>query len=311
MISAIGKLLANVAAPIAALYAIGYLAQVVNIWLVAKQNYGFRFITAWHVASVIDRTVMIGIGLKYLVFTWFLAVVILFLAAVLRRHRPNNPLTRFRKYVVATLTSAPAESPSAPSRWAFFSGGPIPIYFGGQVTTTSNETKADGSTWWLGSILLAVVLALLWLFIKGLLAPTPVLKNPSDREVLSYFPYVNLTVGGPAEVPSGASSEAQPFTGTAKPSENAEEGTYTVTGSLDSTGGDTQDGPVKPEEVEGILLSHDSDYWYILAEEGADEGTSQRRILVIPADEASEVCVVRENTVRPTKTSAQERDCTY
>src|SRR5215203_828352 len=67
LVGSIAKLLANVSAPIAALFALGYVAQVVNIWRVARRNYDYNFITAWHIASVIDRTVVIGIGLKYLV----------------------------------------------------------------------------------------------------------------------------------------------------------------------------------------------------------------------------------------------------
>src|SRR3712207_3262716 len=160
MMSSAAKLLANVSAPIAALFAIGYIVQVVNLWVVARQHYSFGFITAWHVASVIDRTVIIGIGLKYLVFFWFAAILIMFLATFLRRRYPDNLLERFRRYVAATPEEAPA-----PTSWTFFHGGPAPVFVHREEPPARKEDKADSSNWWLGSVLLAAALALAWLLI--------------------------------------------------------------------------------------------------------------------------------------------------
>jgi hypothetical protein len=96
LVGSIAKLLANVSAPIAALFALGYLAQVVNIWRVASENYKYGFTTAWHVASVIDRTVVIGIGLKYLVVSWAPAAGILLVVWFLKRAFAPPVIALFR-----------------------------------------------------------------------------------------------------------------------------------------------------------------------------------------------------------------------
>lgn len=295
MLDSIGKLLANVSAPIAGLFAVGYLAQVVNLYVVARQNYNFGYITAWHVASVIDRTVVIGIGLKYFVVSWLVAIVILLATASLRGENSS------------------AEDAPLPSSWVFFVGGPTPVYIGGQEPPDSGKNEADSSSLWLGSVLLAVGLALAWLIIVGWFFPTPVAKNPGDREVLSYLPYVNMTLTDDTEeADNSADGEGQPFTGTARPSDEETEDTYAVTGSIDPVGTDSPDEPsTEPKRVEGILLSHNSDYWYVFAEEGAEEGTAPRRLLVIPAARTDEICVVRGNTSAQAEIPIQERDCTY
>jgi uncharacterized protein (DUF39 family) len=98
-------------------------------------------------------------------------------------------------------------------------------------------------------------------------------------------------------------SDGQPFTGTAKPSSNGGDGTYTITGSINPASSNPQD----ETKVEGTLLSHNADYWYVFAEEGT-QGSKDRRILVIPADAASEICVVKGT---PEQELDQDRDCTY
>jgi hypothetical protein len=234
---------------------------------------------------------VIGIGVKYLFIFWPIAAMVLFLAAQWRRKRPDNPLMRSWNYIASTLSSSPSDNP-VPSSWVF--------NFGGQAPPASNEDKADGSSWWLGSILLAVILALTYLLILGGLnrihehIDEPKIKTDSVLSV-PYVGLIDMYIHSVSCIDYVSRiHERYDETKALKDREVLSYLPYinmTVTGSTEPA-------------VEGILLSHDTDYWYVFAEKGTENGETLRSILVIPADKASEICVVRENT-------KQERDCTY
>jgi hypothetical protein len=121
-----------------------------------------------------------------------------------------------------------------------------------------------------------------WLPIHGLLPPEP------DR-VVAYLPRVNMVVQAKSEVDTNSvDGNGQTFFGVATPSANEGGNKYAVSGSVEPSGDEPQsEQAVKPKEVEGVILSHNSEYWYVLS---AQE-PYKNKLVIIPAGEASEIQV--------------------
>ena len=109
-----------------------------------------------------------------------------------------------------------------------------------------------------------------------------------DPGVLEYLPNVEMTRTVDSESSAdSADGVEQAFSGSAKPAGGGDKTEYTVSGTLESSNKKTPGGQAEPKKVEGILLSHDTEYWYVFATKGTCDG----KVLFIPVDEASDINV--------------------
>jgi hypothetical protein len=112
--------------------------------------------------------------------------------------------------------------------------------------------------------------------------------HPGTDEVLKYLPHVEMTLtvdlANAADVTP--QSSGQTLTGVSEAAEENGDSSYTVAGWLETSGDKTQSEPVgRSQELKGILLSHDSAYWYVLSQ----EDPYKCMIVAIPVDKASEI----------------------
>ena len=238
MLGSLEKLVAVLGTPLAVIYAVGHLAQVVNLWLV-ETAHEFSFVTAWHVVSILDRAVVIGLGLKYLVWTLPVAALILWLLPRLLQSFPDLV-----------------------SRYA--------ILRGLRRGVSSDADDGDQKTWlewWMWSVFGSLVVSLLIVFIW---LPVQAFLSPEDDPVLTYLPHVNIAV---VTASADVGSEEQALVGLSETP-------------YDATQNRRADAPTA---VEGVLLSHDEQYWYVFSEHGPSKG----RIVIVPVTRTSEIQVTR------------------
>lgn len=285
MLGTVEKLLAILGTPIAIIYGIGVLAQTLNLWFV-EDSIGFSFLEAWHLVSLIDRTVVIGIGLKYMVFAVPIALIVMWLIVQVVRHSTwaskYSVLQNLRETVEAkTLTPSKSEAQKVRANAVQQNGDEAQEQTGNEAKEVPSWTEKWMWTM-LSSFVVAVILVLGWLPIHGLLPPEP------DR-VVAYLPHVNMVVTAKSEGDANSvNGNGQTFVGTATPSANEGENKYTVSGSIDPSVGETQsEQAIAPKEVRGVILSHDSEYWYVLS---AQE-PYKNKLVIIPVSEASEIQV--------------------
>lgn len=254
MLDSLQKLLAVTGPPIAAIVAIGVLAEVTNLWRV-ERTYRFSYIEGWHAVGLVDRWILIGLGVKYLFFTLLILLPLVGLFSLLRwlvRGRPSSPPSSTesqgtwtaRWIQTSTPTSGTAES-NLTTSWT-------------QTTTGSdNKTPKSLVERWVLLVVAATALMFIWL-------PLHALISPNKDEVLNYLPHVELSVTADSSSPTGSIEENEPtFTSIAKPVDEV----------------------VEPAIIEGVLLSHDANYWYLLSQEGLHEGN----LVAVPLDKASDI----------------------
>jgi len=240
MLGSLEKLVAILGTPLAFIYTIGHLAQVVNVWKV-ETAYNFNFVASWHVVSLLDKSVVIGLGLKYL--AWTLLVVVLVLVLLIRL---------MRRYSDAIPRNATLQSLQ-------------------QIVLPESEDEDKGERplheWWLWLVFSSFVLSLLIIF---LWLPIQAFLSAEDDPVLAYLPSVNITIAADPEASSVSSNGTE----------------QTFVSSVEPSYGEARSATaVQDNVVEGILLSHDEQYWYVLSEKGPSEG----QVVGIPVSQTSEV----------------------
>src|SRR3712207_1929185 len=103
MLASLQRVIAFAGTPVAAILAIGIVAEVVNLWRV-EQTYYFSYVEAWHTVGLIDRWVLIGLGVKYLLYGLAAATILLIIVL---------PLFLLIRMLVRRLRQTPASTPSA------------------------------------------------------------------------------------------------------------------------------------------------------------------------------------------------------
>jgi hypothetical protein len=185
MLGSLEKLVAVLGTPLAVIYAIGSLAQVVNVWWV-ETAYEFRFLTAWHIVSMMDSAVVIGLGLKYLLWTLPVAAVALWLLPRLLRRLPESAA---RYTILRNLRQ-------------------------GVLSSSEDENQKSWLERWIWLVCSAFVVSLLivvfWLPVQARL-------TAGDDPVLKYLPHANITA---AATPPSLSSNGQALVGWTTPSYN-------------------------------------------------------------------------------------------
>jgi hypothetical protein len=185
MLGSLEKLVAVLGTPLAVIYAIGSLAQVVNVWWV-ETAYQFRFLTAWHIVSIMDRTVVIGLGLKYLLWTLPVAALALWLLPRLLRRLPESA---FRYAILRNLRQ-------------------------GVLSSSEDEDQKSWLEQWIWLVCSAFVVSLLivvfWLPVQARL-------SAGDDPVLKYLPHAKITV---AATPPSLNSNGQALVSSTEPSYN-------------------------------------------------------------------------------------------
>ena len=214
MLGSLEKLVAVLGTPLAVIYAIGSLAQVVNVWLV-ETAYDFRFLTAFHIVSILDRSVVIGLGLKYLLWTLPIAAIALF---ILPRFLRRLPASADRFALLRNLRQ-------------------------GVLSSSEGENQKSWLEQWIwlmcGSFIVSLFVMVCWLPLQAYL-------SVGEDPVLEYLPHAKIYVV--------AATPAVAIDGQALASQTA------------VSSSETQDErAVQPTVVEGVLLSHDEAYWYILS----------------------------------------------
>jgi hypothetical protein len=111
MLAFVQKLLAVTGPPIAAIVAIGVLAEVTNLWRVEK-TYKFSYIEGWQAVGLVDRWVLIGLGVKYLFFTLLILLPLLVAAYLIRRWRSSRAPSRASQGTWTTLWMQTSTPPS-------------------------------------------------------------------------------------------------------------------------------------------------------------------------------------------------------
>lgn len=296
MLASIQKVLAVAGTPIAAILAIGVLTEVTNLWRV-ENTYKFSYIEGWHAVGVIDRWVLIGIGVKYLFFTLLVLLFLLGLAYLIR-------------WVVGRGRSIPASAGDAQGTWTAWwiqtstpPGGTAQSNLTAWWTQTSagsgGDTPKTLAERWVWLVIAATVVLFIWL-------PLHAWISPNDDRVLDYLPHIDMTVAvDSSDSLDSMEGDAQTFSGVAKPAEEEGEGAYTVSGSIELKESESQNGQqAKPVVMSGVLLSHDANYWYILSQEGFYEGN----IVAVPLDEATDIRVTSPQTPNQEDGSSQEQD---
>jgi hypothetical protein len=183
MLGSLEKLVAVLGTPLAVIYAIGSLAQVVNLWWV-ETAYEFRFLTAWHIVSIMDRAVVIGLGLKYLLWTLPVAALALWLLPRLLRRLPESA---DRYAILRNLRQ-------------------------GVLSNPEDENQKSWLEQWIwlvcGSFVVSLLIVVFWLPVQGYL-------SPGDNPVLKYLPHASITV---AATPSSLDGDGQALVDSTGPS---------------------------------------------------------------------------------------------
>jgi hypothetical protein len=240
MLGSLEKSVAIFGTPLAVIYTIGHLAQVVNVWWIEKA-YTLNFIAAWHVVSLLDRSVVIGLGLKYL--AWTLPVVAMVLWLLVRLFRSDSgPVSRY-----AILRDVGRRL----------------------LPGSEDEDQRTWFEWWIwlvcGSFVVSLLVVFVWLPVQAFL-------SPEDDPVLAYLPLASITVAaGPETDTSNSVGTETAFTDSIEHSYSAARGGQAVENGA----------------VEGVLLSHDEQYWYVLSEGERDEG----QVVIVPVDRTSEILI--------------------
>lgn len=300
MLAAVQRVLALAGTPVAAILAIGIVAQVVNLWRV-EQTYFFSYVEAWHAAGLIDRWVLIGLGVKYLLYGLASATILLIIWLPLRS--PMRLLIRWlRRYapiraLIRWYSLNPSEAPEVIQSnhaigWIQTSTSPnepakgTATVWWTQAAATPDEDAPSVPdrlvSYWVRLIVLATALMLIFLPLRAYL-------SPMTEEVVRYLPQVDMNfTTAVADATNNTQSAGQTFTGVAQPVEENGKNIYEVDGSIQSPSDEAQNGSeVTPQPLTGILLSHDSEYWYVLARNAPYKGT----IVAVPLDKASEIRV--------------------
>lgn len=291
MLASLEKLIGIVGTPVAVIYGIGFLAQVANLWLVEKAH-DFSFLTAWHAANLIDRAVVVGIGLKYWVFSLLIAVpIVLMLRKLSGSISTGNTTTMGDTTTTGDTAPITGGTASTTDSTASTAGDTAPTT-GGPASTSGLTRVERWIRFTLISFLIALPLLFLWLPLHALgcrqvdmaeiSVPNVVCGKPYG--VVTYLPDVEMSV--PASVVTNSESadtNGQTFVGVARPDENEDGNEYTVTGTIEPSVVETQS-QQDVEPVRAVLLSHDTEYWYVFSEEDG-------KILSIPVDQASEIRV--------------------
>lgn len=249
---AIQKFVTVLGAPIALIYAIGVLAQVINLGFVEK-TYDFSYLKAWHIVGLMDREYVIGLGVKYLAFSLAVAIALIIVLVILllvlswltKTAAPESFVTKSVTFLTRRLTPE-GTAPEEPSQEISHRLEEAAQALDSRAFTPCINISPQKSWFEKYKILLivsvpvALTTILLWLPLHAHLIHTMTPREPNS--VISYLPRIEMSISSSADNPS-------------------------------------------PYTLEGVFLSRDSEYWYILS---LGEGRVAD-LAVVPLEKANEV----------------------
>jgi hypothetical protein len=309
MFESVGRFLAVVGTPVAVIYALGLLVFVGDLRFVEPNRIGV--LAAWNAAGLVDREVLLGAGVGFFIPALLLGVVVwLFF-----RYWPTWVPPLVVAYLI--LLVFPFLSVMVVVTVLVVAGVALEILLMRDIlsrrqpqqsqiavlrkkcrdladTHKSKQKDRPSHEHWLLIVLFTFIIGVGLIYLWGF--------RSSGLGLRGDLPTVTVVIRPDTieQSPSIAEGNEQTINAQVKPVGNGSGDEYVVTGAMEPSGGTTQteqtgntESPssVTGESLSGQLLSHDSQFWYVIEDPEIGDDEKGLHIRIIPTDRVGEVRV--------------------